>query len=101
MGYIILGLVCAFIWAKVVDGIIENKGYEEDWFWWGFFFGPIAFIIALTKPDLNKIYMDSQFYDEYQFTSSADEIKKYKDLLDSGAITQEEFDAKKKQLLDL
>lgn len=33
--------------------------------------------------------------------SQADELKKYKDLLDSGVITQEEFDAKKKQLLDL
>lgn len=29
------------------------------------------------------------------------ELKKYKELLDMGAITQEEFDAKKKQLLDL
>lgn len=28
-------------------------------------------------------------------------IKRYKELLDSGAITQEEYDAKKKQLLDL
>ena len=34
-------------------------------------------------------------------TSSADELKKYKELLDSGVITQEEFDAKKKQLLGL
>ena len=34
-------------------------------------------------------------------TSAAEEIKKYKDLLDSGIITQEEFDAKKKQLLGL
>lgn len=33
--------------------------------------------------------------------SSADEIKKYKELLDNGVITQEEFDAKKKQLLGL
>lgn len=33
--------------------------------------------------------------------SSADELAKYKSLLDSGAITQEEFDAKKKQLLGL
>lgn len=32
--------------------------------------------------------------------SDADEIKKFKDLLDSGIITQEEFDAKKKQLLE-
>ena len=30
-----------------------------------------------------------------------DELKKYKELLDNGIITQEEFDAKKKQLLGL
>ena len=34
-------------------------------------------------------------------TSNADELKKFKDLLDSGVITQEEFDEKKKQLLGL
>lgn len=33
--------------------------------------------------------------------SDADEIKKYKNLLDEGIITQEEFEAKKKQLLGL
>lgn len=34
-------------------------------------------------------------------SSQADELKKFKDLLDNGIITQEEFDAKKKQLLGL
>ena len=29
------------------------------------------------------------------------ELKKYKELLDMGAITEEEFEAKKKQLLEL
>ena len=33
--------------------------------------------------------------------SNADELKKYKELLDMGVITQAEFDAKKKQLLGL
>ncbi|MBR3243237.1 MAG: SHOCT domain-containing protein [Parasporobacterium sp.] len=33
--------------------------------------------------------------------SPADEIKKYKELLDIGALTQEEFDVKKKELLSL
>lgn len=33
--------------------------------------------------------------------SVADELKKFKELLDMGVITQEEFDAKKKQLLGL
>lgn len=32
--------------------------------------------------------------------SPADELKKFKELLDDGVITQEEFDAKKKQLLE-
>ena len=36
-----------------------------------------------------------------ELPQTADELKKYKELLDSGVITQEEFDAKKKQLLDL
>ena len=33
--------------------------------------------------------------------SAADEIKKFKELLDSNAITQEEYDVKKKQLLSI
>ena len=36
-----------------------------------------------------------------QATSPAEELKKMKELLDMGIITQEEFDAKKKQLLGL
>lgn len=36
-----------------------------------------------------------------QQSSAADELKKFKELLDMGVITQEEFDVKKKQLLGL
>jgi len=36
-----------------------------------------------------------------QQVSPAEELKKFKDLLEAGIITQEEFDAKKKQLLGL
>ena len=34
-------------------------------------------------------------------TSVADELLKYKQLLDAGAITQEEFDAQKQKLLNM
>ena len=37
----------------------------------------------------------------YTTTSNADELKKYADLRDQGIITEEEFQAKKKKLLDL
>ena len=36
-----------------------------------------------------------------QNVNSLDDLKKLKDFLDSGIITQEEFDAKKKELLGL
>ena len=36
-----------------------------------------------------------------QQTSNADELKKYKELLDAGILTQDEFDAKKKELLGI
>lgn len=49
----------------------------------------------------NKIKKDSPVIKQEIAPSNADELKKYKDLLDSGIITQEEFDAKKKQLLGL
>ena len=45
--------------------------------------------IALFK----KVPLDNTLF------SAADEIRKYKDLLDNGAITIEEYEIKKKQLL--
>lgn len=42
-----------------------------------------------------------QVINNIQKASNADELKKYKDLLDSGIITNEEFNEKKKQLLGL
>ncbi|USS85214.1 ion channel [Fructilactobacillus myrtifloralis] len=41
------------------------------------------------------------FFSGEQHSSSADEIRKYKSLLDDGIITKAEFEAKKKQLLNL
>jgi hypothetical protein len=58
--------------------------------------------------EINKIIEDRQrnkkttnVIQQVTKQSNAQELKEYKDLLDSGAISQEEFDAKKKQLLGL
>lgn len=48
----------------------------------------------------NKTNNSMQINQEKQ-VSSADELRKFKELLDEGIITQEEYDLKKKQLLDL
>ena len=55
--------------------------------------------IASTEESL-IVYRKSENNIE-QIQSAADEIKKYKGLLDQGIITQEEFETKKQQLLKL
>lgn len=47
----------------------------------------------LRKPQGAKVF--------HQQVSSADELLKFKSLLDQGVITQEEFNKKKKELLGL
>ena len=51
--------------------------------------------------DYVKSLDEAAQYEAPQVVSAADEIAKFKQLLDNGIITQEEFDAKKKQLLGL
>lgn len=51
-----------------------------------------------TKTDRSETKKEEK---EDVVLGSAEELKKFKELLDMGAITQEEFDAKKKQLLGL
>ena len=181
------------IWGAITNAIIGAKGYDENWFWWGFFFGFWAVLVALLKPSCprpmytgetthltyaadrdarpsdyakvgnvnmsvpsngwkcNKCGRGNASYvgtcgcgntkvannkppvvykpsstastDSTSSASSsvniskgssangasnpvapisiADEITKFKKLLDDGVITQEEFDKKKKQLLDM
>lgn len=50
MVWIIMVLIYSIIWGIVCKKVIENKGYSENWFWWGFFFGIFAFFVAISKP---------------------------------------------------
>ncbi|KRK74146.1 hypothetical protein FD02_GL000741 [Lacticaseibacillus nasuensis JCM 17158] len=58
-------------------------------------------MIELQQIVEEKIKEAHQPYGVVKQTSDLDELKKLKDLLDAGAVTQEEFDAKKKQILGL
>ena len=64
---------------------------------------PECYSRALTalEPITMEEYKKIKLEEKKSMVSSADELKKYKDLFDDGVITQEEFDAKKKQLLGL
>lgn len=60
--YLVIYCIQGSIWGWAVNKIIENKGYRENWFWWGFFFGIIALIVALTKPDVPRTTSNTGSY---------------------------------------
>ena len=90
---------------SVICGIKDNWGYCAPISW--LFYIEMLFLIATAVIALMKC--SSKVKEEplkvkvvsASNIGNADELKKYKELLDSGVITQEEFDAKKKQLLGL
>ncbi len=92
-------LLWCIIWGFVTKAIVKGKGYENSgvWFWCGFFLGIIGVIVAACKPAVN---VSPNYTPVQPQTGSADELFKYKKLLEQGAITQEEYDAKKAQLLN-
>lgn len=61
----------------------------------------IADVLNSQLKDLQQEDSTQVQIQQVQAPSTAIELKQYKELLDSGIITQEEFDAKKKQLLGL
>lgn len=76
--------------------------------------GVIRFFMIKNNLDIHKSISDllikrqdkkeepvKEVIKEKANSSAADELKKYKELLDDGAITKEEYDAKKKELLNL
>ena len=51
---IVINTFLGIVWGYATKTIVNNKGYSDNWFWWGFFFGIIALLVALTKPDINQ-----------------------------------------------
>lgn len=80
MGSLILFLLVAIIQGCIfgfaTDKVVANKGYNENWFWWGFFFGFIALIVALTKPEVRVEYTVSRNPESALFRAAAAEKRK-------------------------
>lgn len=117
---IFIFLVWSLIWGFVTRTVSRNRGYEGG-FWWGFFLAFIGLIVVACKPvkyDRLESWNDTSMNysanttrirenSVFQTTNETDDVeienikklKMYKELLDSEAITQEEFDRKKEELL--
>lgn len=58
MFWIIYYILMGIVWGVVCNKVASNKGYEENWFWWGFFFEIFALIVVITKPTVvNDTYV--------------------------------------------
>lgn len=93
--------------AQRIDKLAKQKGLSGD-------SATLCLIMAIFVPIIAPIIMQDKMNNiitakktaaTYQQSEvnmgAAGELKNYKDLLDSGVITEEEFEAKKKQLLGL
>lgn len=115
-----IGAASSFACLQTTLFLIYSLGYTEEPWDIGLsvdrypaaflFFVILAMLIAITVIVFVSDFKIKQhgILDEpvkstsiYLPNSNADELVKYKDLLDKGVITQEEFEAKKKQLLGL
>ena len=111
MMYIFLSLVIAAGLGLIPATLAKNKGHSFS-LWW--FYGWMLFIVAIIHvnfiPDLNaQNAVDSsnasrnqvsmnQIGSDKKVIGLADELMKYKELMDQGILTEEEFLKKKEQL---
>ena len=75
-------------------GFVANNYYKQ-------FHDVCGVLDGTISKNTQQLQLEQQKEITTKNPSSADEIAKFKKLLDDGVITQEEFDAKKKQLLGL
>lgn len=97
----IISLAIAACLGIIPAVIAYKKGYSFlGWWFYGWMLFIVAFIHSLFLPDKNA-KAQSSIESLMHGQSVADELKKYKELKDQGVISEEEFQAKKKQLLKL
>lgn len=77
-----------------------NTEFKKDSFVYKTAYKSVQNILSKFQIIVNQLENNSDI-EKNENISVTDEIKKYKELLDMGAISQEEFDEKKKQLLNL
>ena len=99
-------LICVIVMESAVErGAKYSEVYGTDWGFYLICALYLAIVVLELYKHFSKINEDKKPSNSetptIQNMSSADELKKLKDLLDDGIITQEEFDTKKKQLLGL
>ena len=98
---LLIGLVLAAGLAFIPANIAKKKGYSFGaWWFYGWMLWIVALIHSLCLKDKNAPATDIRAT-SVQSGNVPDELLKYKKLLESGAITEEEFNVKKNQLMKM
>lgn len=87
---ILWSVIISVIFGFISRAVVKSKGYstkENHGFAWGFWLTWIGLIVCACKANKNTL------------SGNSDELLKYHKLLESGAITQEEYDKQKQRLL--
>ena len=96
-----LGVSIFFVWLFYLWGaaIAEGKGRSRSLGWWPAFFGlPAILVLALLpKMDILEAYIP---HHRKQASNVAEQIERLVTLRDKGALTNDEFEAKKRSLLE-
>ncbi len=65
--YLMFWIPAGLIFGFATRAVIYNKGYYDNWFWWGFFFLGIALIVAACKPENRSTQtLTSSLHSAYQ-----------------------------------
>ena len=101
---LVLTLIVAAGLGLIPAYIAKEKGHSFA-LWW--FYGWMLFIVAIVHVQFIEDYGTHHQPEacvntkDTTIIGSADEIKKYKELLDQEIITQQEFERKKRELLNI
>lgn len=96
--------------VSVIADIIEGYSFSATGFIWGLLFAASAMLLGLTYDCLGNnapavgnsvLVSETPIAQKILQTGNVDKILRLKEFLDKGIITQEEFDQKKKELLNL
>ena len=106
--FMVLGIINTLL-AVIICPIVAagKKRSAVGWLFGGLLLGLLGIIIVLCLPKkmpqevIVTRVRGEEPEDVRQPKDPVEEVKKLKELLDSGLISQDEFDAKKKQILGL
>lgn len=97
--FLILWIVFEWLFYLWGASIAEKKGYPRSYGWWAVFFGLLAILVLALLPDRSTpaVYIP---HASAPRSGVAEQLERLASLKDKGVLTEEEFETKKRALLE-